>query len=41
MLHKNTSEENYLREANKIKTLLTPTGMGDRFKMAHFRKNEK
>jgi SAM-dependent MidA family methyltransferase len=39
ILHKNTSEENYLREANKVKTLLTPTGMGDRFKMAHFRKS--
>jgi SAM-dependent MidA family methyltransferase len=38
ILHKNASEENYLREANKVKTLLTPTGMGDRFKMAHFRK---
>ena len=38
MLLKNSSEENYIREANKAKTLLTPTGMGDRFKMAHFRK---
>lgn len=41
MLHQNTDEENYLREANKAKTLLTPTGMGDRFKMAHFRKQGK
>jgi SAM-dependent MidA family methyltransferase len=40
ILHKNTSEENYLREANRAKTLLTPTGMGDRFKMVHFRKNK-
>jgi SAM-dependent MidA family methyltransferase len=38
MLLEHGDEENYLREANKVKTLLTPTGMGDRFKMVHFRK---
>ncbi len=41
ILLKNSSEETYIREANKVKTLLTPTGMGDRFKMAHFRKRIK
>ena len=41
ILHQNTDEKTYLREANKVKTLLTPTGMGDRFKMASFRKYEK
>ena len=38
ILHKNVDESIYLRETNKIKTLLNPTGMGDRFKMACFRK---
>ena len=38
MLHKNVSEKVYLSEANKVKTLLNPTGMGDRFKMVSFRK---
>ncbi len=33
-----TSQENYVREADKIKTLISPTMMGDRFKMIHFRK---
>jgi len=37
-LHKNVDEKIYLREVNKIKTLLEPTGMGDRFKVAVFRK---
>jgi SAM-dependent MidA family methyltransferase len=40
ILHNNANEETYLTEANKVKTLLTPTGMGDRFKMVHFRKNK-
>ena len=35
---KQTSQENYLREADKIKTLISPTIMGDKFKMIHFRK---
>jgi len=38
MLHKNVEEKVYLREANRAKTLLEPTGMGDRFKVAVFRK---
>jgi len=38
ILHKNVDESVYLKETNKIKTLLNPTGMGDRFKMACFRK---
>jgi len=33
-----TSQEKYLREADKIKTLISPTMMGDRFKMIHFKK---
>jgi SAM-dependent MidA family methyltransferase len=37
ILHKNVDEKIYLSEANKVKTLLSPTGMGDRFKMASFR----
>jgi len=35
---KSTTQEKYLREADKIKTLISPTIMGDRFKMVHFRK---
>ncbi len=35
---KTTTEINYLREADRIKTLISPTIMGDRFKMVHFRK---
>lgn len=41
ILHKNVDEDTYLKEANKVKTLLNPTGMGDRFKMVSFRKGEK
>ena len=40
ILHKNVDEETYLKEANKVKTLLNPIGMGDRFKMVSFRKGE-
>ncbi|RLA81739.1 MAG: hypothetical protein DRG78_08770 [Epsilonproteobacteria bacterium] len=39
ILHNNVPEDIYLRETNKVKTLLEPTGMGDRFKVAIFRKN--
>ena len=39
MLKENVSEKIYLNEVNKVKTLLNPTGMGDRFKMVSFRKN--
>lgn len=35
---KTTTKINYLREADRIKTLISPTVMGDRFKMVHFRK---
>ncbi len=38
ILKENVSETTYLREAQKIKTLLEPTGMGDRFKMLHIKK---
>ncbi|AKF25353.1 hypothetical protein YH65_08100 [Sulfurovum lithotrophicum] len=33
-----TTQERYMREADKIKTLIAPTMMGDRFKMIHLRK---
>ncbi len=33
-----TTQLNYLREADRIKTLISPTIMGDKFKMIHFRK---
>ena len=35
---KTATQSLYTREADKIKTLLSPTMMGDRFKMIHFRK---
>ncbi len=35
---KQTTQANYLREADKIKTLIAPTIMGDKFKMVHFKK---
>lgn len=38
ILKENTDENTYLRESQKIKTLLEPTGMGDRFKMIHVKK---
>lgn len=37
---KNVSEKQYEREMNKIKTLIDPSFMGERFKMACFRKGE-
>jgi len=33
---KQTTQDIYLREADKIKTLIAPTIMGDKFKMVHF-----
>ena len=39
ILHQNVDEKTYLSEANKVKTLLSPTGMGERFKMASFRQD--
>lgn len=41
ILHKNVDEDTYLSEANKVKTLLNPIGMGDRFKMVSFRYERK
>lgn len=38
ILQKNVSEESYLKEVQKVKTLLDPTGMGDRFKMLLIKK---
>ena len=35
---KQASQANYVREADKIKTLLSPSMVGDRFKMIHFKK---
>lgn len=38
MYSKQADKAAYVREADKIKTLIAPTMMGDRFKMVHFRK---
>lgn len=38
ILKEKAGENAYLREVQKVKTLLEPTGMGDRFKVAVFRK---
>lgn len=35
---KQTTQATYIREADKIKTLIAPTIMGDKFKMVHFKK---
>ncbi|PHS38899.1 MAG: hypothetical protein COB07_02470 [Sulfurovum sp.] len=35
---KQTTQARYAREADKVKTLISPTMMGDRFKLIHFRK---
>jgi len=35
---KQATQANYVREADKIKTLIAPTIMGDKFKMVHFKK---
>ncbi len=35
---KQTTQARYAREADKVKTLIAPTMMGDRFKMVHFRR---
>ena len=35
-----TSQEKYLREVDKVKTLIAPTMMGDKFKMLHLRKEK-
>ncbi len=36
MFRKNTTQSRYLREVDKIKTLIAPTIMGDKFKMVYF-----
>ena len=33
-----TSQDKYLRQVDRVKTLIAPTMMGDRFKLIHFRK---
>lgn len=38
ILKKNVHEDIYLKEVQKVKLLLEPTGMGDRFKMLHITK---
>lgn len=38
ILKNNASESTYLKETQKVKTLIEPTGMGDRFKMLNIRK---
>ncbi len=38
ILKANSEENTYLRESQKVKTLLEPTGMGDRFKVLHVKK---
>jgi len=38
ILKQNVDENTYLRETQKVKTLLEPTGMGDRFKMLQIKK---
>jgi len=35
---KQATQNNYVREADKVKTLISPTIMGDKFKMVHFKK---
>jgi SAM-dependent MidA family methyltransferase len=35
---KQATQANYVREADKVKTLIAPTIMGDKFKMVHFKK---
>ena len=36
--HKVATKEQYLAQADKVKTLLAPTIMGDRFKLVHFKR---
>ena len=36
--HQMASQAQYLAQADKVKTLIAPTIMGDRFKLVHFRK---
>jgi SAM-dependent MidA family methyltransferase len=41
ILRDNVEDKIYLKELSKVKTLITPTVMGERFKMCRFRKDEK
>ncbi|HGZ70542.1 MAG TPA: hypothetical protein ENK74_04010, partial [Nitratifractor sp.] len=36
--HKIATQAQYLAQADKVKTLIAPTIMGDRFKLVHFKK---
>ncbi len=38
ILQKNVSDESYIVEVGKVKTIIDPTIMGERFKMIHFKK---
>ncbi len=38
ILKANVDESTYLRQTQNVKTLLEPTGMGDRFKIINLRK---
>jgi len=40
MMQRNTTQENYKAETNRVKTLIDPAFMGERFKMACFRKEK-
>lgn len=40
ILHQHVDERTYLQEVNKIKTLIDPHLMGERFKMARYRKEK-
>ncbi len=40
LMQKNTTEENYKVEVDRVKTLIDPSFMGERFKMACFRKEK-
>ncbi|WP_457605611.1 SAM-dependent methyltransferase [Nitratifractor sp.] len=39
--HKEARYEDYLRQVDRVKTLIAPTIMGDRFKMVHFSKSKR
>jgi SAM-dependent MidA family methyltransferase len=39
ILQKNVSDEAYTIEVGKVKTIIDPTIMGERFKMIHFKKD--
>jgi len=40
MMQKNTTKKNYTSEVDRVKTLIDPSFMGERFKMACFRKEK-